>query len=1005
MNPLCSLFALAACALTVQAQTTVYEQKFGTSADFATMTVLDANDDGITWQYDDRNACAKISFNNDSEQDDWLLAPLQLEAGHLYTLSFAVTGGGTWARESYSASISKPLAADHDVLTSEDMTTELWPRTTMVDAEKKGVKTMQYYATQSGTYYYGIHCTSDVGQSTFRVDDILVQQVAGTTPAAPSLTVEAGAQGALWATLRATAPTTTIDGEPLTELTQMTFYRDNVVLKVIESPTPGETYTQPDMVPYARMNEYKVVATNASGDGDAAVLNQWLGVDTPGAIRNLNVREDPDSVGVLVLSWEAPEMGSHGGYQDPASLCYWVSAGSDDDVCVGSETTWRYDLHTTTQQTSCTFALWASNSAGTTKELSRIITGIGGPALVAPLTESFHHTLGPWMNEMTLGSLGDAHWFNQTSNRFGGSQDGDGYCFVFSSEFADRCCRVKSPKIDIRSLTHPRITFFYYQTSAPDTLLVQVNPEFSTWTTLDTIVVQGSSPGWTWAEVSLEGCEQYRFVQIGFEGRNVTVGQEAIAIDQVSVRSRLDHDMEVVSLTVPDKAVVDQEATFSVTLRNNGTQAVEPDDCTVLLLKNGEAVASYESLRLAPGAMLSIRLTDTPTLADGRTAIYAARVMMPTDEYADNDRCEGIAVTVQQPDYPCPESLAAASLSDTEIAVTWHFDASQGIPGDAVTDTFEDYDAFTITSFGDWAQYDADGQRTIRMAMAIGSQTQLLDYTNAGYPMAFQVFDPTEAGIPYAAWDPHSGDQYMAAFRNSTNADDQTVHANDDWLISPLVCPRRQTVSFFAKATMGAYVPERLEVWATPWVYVTKEDDMQHFTLLTAFDISNVSAWKEYIFTLPADMAHFAFRYCSQGQYALLLDDVTYVPYDAPLPEVTFEGYNIYRDDEQIGFTNQPRFIDDCAVVGQEYRYNVTAVFTIDDHTCESAYSLPVLVRHDPTGVEGNSSSSSSLKNSSSSSFDGLRNRSSRYDLLGRELPTAPSGIYIHDNHKILKTQ
>ena len=999
------LLAFSVCSVvqSAYAQTEIYRQGFSSQAEFNTMTVVDVNQDGITWVWDSNQNGAKISYNNDSQQDDWLITPaLNLEKGHKYHFSFAVTGGGFWAKESYSASVGTAA-------TAEGMTTELIARTTMEDKESKAVKSAEFYATESGTYYFGIHCTSDMGQSTFRVDDIVVEQLAGTTPAAPQLSVVVQGQGGLSAQLTAVAPTKTIDGEELTSLTKLTFYRDGVVLKTVEDPVPGESYKCPDALPYARMNEYKCVATNAAGDGDAAIVNQWVGTDTPGAISNLRYTEDLEKPGLLILSWDVPKEGEHGGYFDDGTVKYWISAGEEADSCVGDQPTCSYDLKALTSQKSCTFGVWASNSAGSNRSMWKLITCVGGPSVVAPLTESFSKVIGPWTTEITRGGLGDAHWYNQTTPEFGGSQDGDGYCNAFAADFENRACRLKSPKIDISQLVSPKLSFFTYMAGAKDTLRVQVNPEFTGWETLRTIIVDQGT-GWTRVEVDLSDYQDYAFVQVGFEASNVTVMKSCVGVDQVSVRSDLQKDMEAVSITVPEKVKVDEKAQFCVVVRNNGSLKVEKQQCRVELLKGGNVVDSSWNFEVEPGMMQTIVLMDTPTFSDGRTVVYTARVVLFGDQYEVNDECGRTSVNVLQPQYPKPQNLTATP-TDSNVYLTWDFDATAGVFAEAETEGFEDYTTFDIGALGSWAQYDGDGALTVKMAMIVGDDVVVLEYDNAGAAMAFQVFDPEEAGIPYSSWDSHGGSKYIAAFRNSTDKTSGIIPKNDDWIISPLLCGNQQTISFFAKATTKDCIPEMLEVWYTESVYLRSEEDMQTFKKIDTFEVDNVSGWKEFLFDVPTGAAHFAIRYCSQGKYAVLVDDISYVSYNAEQPTVEFNCYNIYRDDELIGFTTQPFFIDDEADVEEYHKYNVTATFELNGVLAESAYSNDASIASaieaaEQQGAGSREQGAGSREQGTGEAYDLAGHKVQlgqlgQLDQLDQLAPLAPSGLYILNGKKI----
>lgn len=103
-------------------------------------------------------------------------------------------------------------------------------------------------------------------------------------------------------------------------------------------------------------------------------------------------------------------------------------------------------------------------------------------------------------------------------------------------------------------------------------------------------------------------------------------------------------------------------------------------------------------------------------------------------------------------------------------------------------ENFDSYTDFTISGFGDWQTLDSDGQPTYNGSTLPGSITP--NWPNAGAPMAFQIFNPSVAGVTNNAFplpgvfevrnfDPHSGLKYAASWR--------TTPANNDWLITPSV--------------------------------------------------------------------------------------------------------------------------------------------------------------------------------------------------------------------------
>lgn len=234
---------------------------------------------------------------------------------------------------------------------------------------------------------------------------------------------------------------------------------------------------------------------------------------------------------------------------------------------------------------------------------------------------------------------------------------------------------------------------------------------------------------------------------------------------------------------------------------------------------------------------------------------------------------------------------------------------------------------------------DADGQNTI--LITLNSMFGPLQYNNAGKPMAFQVFNVTEAGIPFASWDPHSGEQMLVCFANaSPDGGYSPGKQNDDWLISPELSGQSQTIRLFAKAGMGGnYVPEQME-----FLYSTTDTRTESFVKVgETIDVDNVDGWAEHRFEVPAGAKYFAIHCVSDYKFALLIDDVTYIPAGAEPEPLTLLGYHVYRDKQRVSeaIVQTTSFTD---VSSDAETYRVTAVY-------DKGESVPVQVAVAETGV------------------------------------------------------
>lgn len=193
------------------------------------------------------------------------------------------------------------------------------------------------------------------------------------------------------------------------------------------------------------------------------------------------------------------------------------------------------------------------------------------------------------------------------------------------------------------------------------------------------------------------------------------------------------------------------------------------------------------------------------------------------------------------------------------------------------------------------------------------------DFTNAGSPMAYIVFNPSALGIDLtndenAEYVPHSGKKFAASM-----AADSYLTGNNDWLISEMLSGDKQTIKVFAKSfDATGYYKETFEVR-----YSSTGNAPEDFTQ-TVREQTAGSTWAEYSFDIPAGARYFAIVCTSSNKMMLQLDDITYVK-----GGLSAENYNIYRDKQLIATVAAPAttYIDTTAPEGNHV-YNVTAVYS-----------------------------------------------------------------------------
>lgn len=891
-------------------------------ADMSGWIFLDGNKDRTTWIRGTAENAGTIyyKFSSKNPADDYVVLPgIRLKAGNLYHLNLALRNN--YLEERVAAYVGTAP-------TIEGLTEEIIAPTLLPNGPASHNMTGDFLPTADGIYYFAVKCCSDADMSFLYLDEVSVTMTPETAPAAPVATLTPGEKGALSATIDITVPSQAINGSALASIDYCAVTRDGTEMKRFDNPTPGSKLTFTDSEGLTTgMHTYKVYAVSNGEASNFTTFNPYLGLDKPAAVRNLVAVEDLNEIGTIVLTWDAPEKGQNGGYVDPDGLVYKVSYGLAGDEATTYETTFRQKLDVSKGQDIQAYSVYAENSAGSGRNVWKTVVAIAGPAVVAPVVESFPGVTihsGPWTNEMTVGTIGQARWnICDGSITEAGTQDGDGGMVNFETTMTGAASRKLSPKIDISKLNKPQLTYWVYMSGKTDRLQVEISADYGEYKTLKETTLNESPKGWRRFSLDLSEWKESGFIRIAFHGISVESTADIISIDNISIKENVENDLQAVALTGPQKTKVGETATFSFQMRNTGNKALTADDYQVALYKNDKQVAVYDGVPMAIDATRSMTLTDVPTIDDSEISVYSARILSDKDENADNNQSNNVSVEIILPQYPCVKNLRGG-WSGSTMKLYWDEPDFADMPAQSVTERFESYPAFAITGYGDWKTVDVDGGKTIRITLDMLSGP--LEYEHAGEPMAFQVFNTYEAGIPFSSWDPHSGQQMLVAFKPSSPDGGTTEINNDDWLISPELNGSAQTISFYAKTGMGSpYIPEKFQV-----LYSTTTPTVEAFTQVgETYEISNVKGWEEIKAALPAGAKYFAIRCVSEDKFALLIDDITYIPAGAVAEDLSLMGYNVYRNGQRINEEPIPESVwtDETTVEGETYTYRVTAIY------------------------------------------------------------------------------
>ncbi len=919
-----------------------YEESFDDASSFDGYTVIDVNRDGSTWKYiaeDDYNEVLRqnitIVSSDVNTSDDWVITPgVSMKANNLYRFRFTVT----------SARTERLRAAFGNAPTEEGMSEEIIPTTEFNGNYRK--YTFEYEGTvkptADGVYYFGIQSLSDPQGTPTYVDDLSITEVPSTAPAeVVDLVVTPGEKGALTAAISFKTPSTTIGGATLDALNEVRIYRNKALVTTISDVAPNTAYSFDDKDMVNGLYEYNVVAVNEEGEGAPNLVSKYVGIDAPCAVQNLFIKEDENTPGRAVVTWDAPsEVGQHGGYVDVNALTYYYLEPTNGDVNLGSTPGFTEDYDISSGQVSVGYTIYAVNEAGSGADLYRVTYSTPiGTALKLPVIESFANVTlesGPWLPNVISGTTSDAWWdITSGDNLESGVQDGDGGVLYFSCSGIGVASRIRTPKIDVRGAANPTAMFYVYLSGKADRLDVEVSREYGDYEVVKSIMLNEQEKGWHRYELSLKDYTDSKFIQIGFAAHSLVSDEQVVSLDNFSVRDLVAHDLEVVSLSAPREIKVGESGEFTISLRNQGSVDVGGSDYTIGFYKNGNLVKTVDGIDIPADLVTrTVSVTDEPTIDDTEDTTYSVKIEYAEDSNADNNTGSA-SVRIELPVYPAVTDLTGTTTWRS-VELSWSDPDMSSMPANPVTDNVESYTNFAISNIGDWRLVDGDGANTIMFTL---DGVTTLEYENAGKPMAFQVMNPTAAGIVLNSWTPFSGSKMFVAMACSADQETEEAKQNDDWLISPELNGKKQTISFFVRGGQSQYM-ETFEVrYSTASPDVTDFTDDQSATFTTT---PGYNDWEEVRVDLPEGAKYFAIHYISKGQVALLVDDITYTPMGALTDDIMFIGYNVYRNGEKV--TEEPlaqnTFYDLTVEDKVTYTYKVTAVYDKGESVYSNEYTV-----------------------------------------------------------------
>ncbi len=308
-------------------------------------TIIDNNNDGSTWKWDDGYGTSYV-YNADNSGDDYLISPkIHLQGGKNYFMSInAVTSG-------YPERFEVLLGKEPTV---EALTTQVIAPTDVTNFEDPGDIFEQIFSVpEDGIYHLALHAISDADMDHLIINFISIEDgQSPTSPAAPDFEVIPDAEGELLAELKITVPTLACDGTPLGDILEggIDIYRDDEMVGSLYGAMPvGETLSYFDSPSTNGYHVYRLIPYNESGYGMRSEKDTvYVGVDIPLAVENFIAT---DNLNHVTLKWDkVGNVGENEHFVNPQKVDYTIWSTKMEEGWFGNELVYDEALATVRDQ-------------------------------------------------------------------------------------------------------------------------------------------------------------------------------------------------------------------------------------------------------------------------------------------------------------------------------------------------------------------------------------------------------------------------------------------------------------------------------------------------------------------------------------------------------------------------------------------------------------------------------------------------------------------------------
>ncbi len=866
-------------------------------------TVVNANGDNVEWYFSAYYNCFKYDYG-DNAADDWLFSPaLALSKDCIYEVSYSVAAGHTMYTERYAFAMG-------NAPTPEAMTKTLVDATVIEgDLGTPNIVTLSIAPEEDGNYYFGWHALSDPQMFMIQVKNFKVSApMQSTSPAGVSdITLTSDADGALLVNGTFKAPEKDITGNALTGISSIVVRRSDKEAPVEEivSPAPGSVCEFSDSdIPAMGTYTYIITAYDAAGNiGREVSSSLYVGPLAPEDVPSVSIAET--SVGVVTLTWTAPEKDVNGRPLNPENLSYMVyrvyTAGS------GGEAVEVFDAPITAltaeikacepdESAFAVFCVKAFNRGLESVNFTRSdMLAVGFPEQT-PYRHSFNEEdRMKYLLGYVLPSEGYSTVSIASDEDAGvAAQDADNAMLSVYSTTQYAAPEFFTSKIHIPAGTETFVSFYEYVWSEAD--INEFTPFVRTTDDVNHELATVANTG-----AAHTGWNLHRFSLLEYAGKDVMLGvratiisHETMLFDNFVVSGAPETDMSATALNVPARANMNEDFEVSVTVANMGTSA--NSDYTVSLEADGKSVASAVGPALEPGKEAIVRFTQKLSSLAPENVTYVAKTVCSADAMGDNDATTAVTVTVVRPNLPVVGDLAG-TFADNGVLLTWSAPDCSGYDIKTPED-FENARAWTEEVEG-WTMVDRDGLQIgtldgVYLPENVATRTQHSFFVFDNESDEAYFYNPDLVNLVKA----YSGTKTLVAMYTLPMDKNQ-----DDWAISPELSGEAQTLTFQARSYHPDYL-DHMEVLYSTANSVNPDDFVTlcpggAFEVPQLTDVIGHASYKLYEFELPAGARRLALRATNDAGtgFMLMIDDVSFKVANAVL---AVDSYDVYRDGVKV---------------------------------------------------------------------------------------------------------